>query len=82
MTPAETLSHCAMVIGKAMQPAFEAAGRAMGQFYESVIATAERQYLAEFGRLPGSTRTARLRKKRRKRVMDWFMERLQERAVA
>lgn len=30
------------------------------------------EYLAEFGRLPGSERTSRLRKKRRDRVLRWF----------
>jgi hypothetical protein len=31
----------------------------------------ESAYLAEHGRLPGSDRTARLRKKRRAKVLEW-----------
>lgn len=32
------------------------------------------EYLAEFGRLPGSERTSRLRKKRRDKVLRWFVD--------
>lgn len=42
----------------------------------ALYAAAEHEYRRVHGRLPGSTRTARLRKKRRDEVMRWFSAQL------
>ena len=41
---------------------------------DAMYAAATDAYRCEFGRLPGSDRTARLRKKRRKIVLQWFLQ--------
>ena len=41
-------------------------------FRQSILSTAFNAYRNEFKRLPGSTRTSRLRKKRNTRIIDWY----------
>jgi hypothetical protein len=41
---------------------------------EGILRAAYQAYLAEFGRLPGSARTSRLRKKRYTRVVNWYCD--------
>jgi hypothetical protein len=48
--------------------AFEEAAKTMREFGDAVQRAARKQYLQEHGRLPGSERTSRLRKKRRDAV--------------
>ncbi len=59
-----------------VQPTLQFATKAMVEFNSAVRALACREYLASHGRLPGSNRTSRLRKKRRKIVAAWFSDRL------
>lgn len=42
-------------------------------FRQGIFSAACEAYLAEFGRLPGSARTSRLRKKRNSRILDWYL---------
>lgn len=51
--------------------------RALTALSDSIYRTACNEYRKEFGKLPGSERTRRLRKKRRKIVIDWFMAELE-----
>jgi hypothetical protein len=55
-------------IGEAAREACEAICRLGAEYY----AAAERAYLLEHRRLPGSTRSLRFMKKRRRRVLEWF----------
>lgn len=45
---------------------------AMNQFIQAWYSMSENEYRRVNGNLPGSNRTSRLRKKRRKAVLDWF----------
>lgn len=63
----------------ACKPAFEGLAAAMRGaavaahvLADAWYATAEREYLTQHRRLPGSKRTARLRKKRRAIVLAWW----------
>ena len=47
-------------------------GMIMNQFAEKWYSMDENEYRRGNGKLPGSTRTSRLRRKRRKAVLDWF----------
>ena len=57
---------------KEMADAAFAAAAAVRDFGRTYQGFAEREYLAHHDRLPGSTRTRRLRKKRRTRVCRWL----------
>lgn len=70
----EQIRNAAIAFGTAMRPAVEAAAKAMRQFGLAYYQVAQHTYKQEFGRLPGSERTARLRKKRKKMVYDWFSD--------
>ena len=50
--------------------------RSFQKFGDVTYRQAEEQYRREVGKPPGSNRTARLRKKRRKAVLEWYFERL------
>jgi len=52
-------------IGKSFKPIVE-------KFNRQMYSIAEMEYKRVHDRLPGSTRTSRLRQKRRKAVLDWF----------
>ncbi len=82
----ERLQKLCRSIGDTTSAAFRALGEAMRaaipawlRFIDSVATCeasyqiAEREYAWRFGRPPGSNRTARLRKKRRKAVVDWWL---------
>lgn len=56
---------------KAMQPLVRAVQRATRGMLEFQYCVAKRLYLQHHDRLPGSERTARLRKKRRTKVLKW-----------
>lgn len=56
----------------------EATAVTLARFIDSIYRMAEREYRRHHRRLPGSERTARLRKKRRKRVLDWFADYLND----
>ena len=67
----------------ACRPAFEGLADAMRgvtkaayAFADAWYATAERAYLLEHAKLPGGTRTPRLRKKRRSVVLAWYARHL------
>lgn len=47
-------------------------GYAMTKLYEAIYKDAQFNYRAQFGNLPGSDSTKRLKKKREKIVMRWF----------
>ena len=64
----------ALAMGTALVPVVKRARKAMVVLADSIYAIAERAYLSEHKRLPGSTKTKRLRIKRRTRVMEWFFE--------
>jgi hypothetical protein len=55
---------------------FEAVARSLAmtfaKFGQVMYEDARDAYLAEYGKLPGSERTRRLRKKRRAMVMQWW----------
>lgn len=68
----EQVRKAAIAFGDAMRPAVEAAAKALHQFALTYYQVAQQTYKKELGRLPGSERTARLRKKRKKVVCDWF----------
>lgn len=53
------------------------ARKACEQFGNAIYGIAREQYAHEVGRLPGSDRTARLRRKRRRIVMEWFNTKLE-----
>ena len=53
--------------------AFTTSADAFAALSESLYSIAKVEYRREVGRLPGSERTARLRKKRRDMVMDWWL---------
>lgn len=52
----------------------DAASRAVIQAFNALEAHIMEVYRQEVGRLPGSDRTARLRKKRRTRVWQWWLQ--------
>ncbi len=58
-----------------MAIAAEIANRAALCFVEAWIDMAQKAYLLENKRLPGGTSSARLRKKRRKLLLDWLEKR-------
>ncbi len=64
----------AVMWGAAMVPFVQKARRAVLAFADSMYGEAQRAYLSEHKRLPGSTKTKRLRIKRRTLVMEWFFE--------
>lgn len=57
---------------RAFQPAAALARKALADFDAALYRAAQRAYVEAHGCLPASDRTARLRKKRRKIVLDWF----------
>lgn len=61
--------------------AFLPFAEALKKFGEAFYTAACSEYLRSHSRLPGSDRTSRLRKKRRKVVLDWFAAELQREAV-
>lgn len=73
-TNREQVRKAAIAFGEAMRPAVESAAKALRQFGLAYYQVAQHAYRKEFGRLPGSERTARLRKKRLKVVCDWFSD--------
>src|SRR5690606_25236474 len=66
----------ALALANAFKPAAEAASRALEAFGAAWCSAAESEYLRHHRRLPGSNRTARLRKKRRAKVLAWFNHRI------
>jgi hypothetical protein len=58
--------------GRALSDLWRAAALLIDEFARALASLAERAYLQHHRRLPGSTRTARLRKKRRTKVLEWF----------
>ncbi|WP_254512880.1 hypothetical protein [Anatilimnocola floriformis] len=70
-----------------MAAAFASSVRLRELFYRQVVldflnatyTLASEAYRLQVGRLPGSERTARLRKKRRSKVLDWYFEKLEDR---
>ena len=56
-----------------------AAARSVDWLGEAIYKLAETMYLENHKRLPGSLRTRRLRKKRRSRVLGWFVKNLSSR---
>jgi hypothetical protein len=70
-----SLSDLVCVLRFDASPLLSAIGRARSQmerFASALRQSQERAYLTEHPRLPGSTRTARLRKKRRDTVARWW----------
>lgn len=59
-----------------LQPVAAAAAESLSSLGDAFYHIAARQYRAQHGRLPGSSRTARLRKKRRSKVLAWFANEL------
>jgi len=57
----------------ALVPAFQEMRRSFREIGDAYYGVAERAYRDRFSRLPGSSRTKRLRRKREKRVIAWFM---------
>jgi hypothetical protein len=55
------------------RPAIVVLHKAFVQFSDAFYAAACLLYREQVGRLPGSERTSRLRKKRRDRVLDWYL---------
>ena len=55
---------------------FNRAAQAVAKFGRSLFVVATTEYLATHKRLPGSDRTARLRKKRRSVVLAWYANQL------
>ena len=68
----------AIAFGIALRPAFEHLSKVMNAFGETYMCVLERAYKKEFGKLPASMRTKRLRKKRRTIVLKWFSSILNE----
>ncbi len=56
-------------LGQALMPALESTSKSMSEFSDALHEYAKKHYLQTHGRLPGSERTSRLRKKRRDAVM-------------
>ena len=67
---ATQLAFSVSSISEAFLPLVEA----FHQIGDSITEVALDAYLARHDRLPGSNRTARLRKKRNSRVMQWFLD--------
>ncbi len=65
---------------KSAQKAFESFGRAMARLAEMLLKMIEDVYRKFHRRLPGSDRTARLRKKRRKKLIQWWEEEIWRRS--
>lgn len=63
---------------EAFDASFERAISAMRTFGRCLWAAACSEYLKAHGRLPGSNRTSRLRKKRRDEVCRWYARQLYE----
>jgi hypothetical protein len=61
----------------ALRTQMERTGHAFVAFGYALYGDAERAYLHAHGRLPGSTTTARLRKKRQALVWRWYMAQLE-----
>lgn len=55
------------------RPAVLSLHKIMVQTSDAFFAAASLLYREQVGRLPGSERTSRLRKKRRNRVLDWYL---------
>ncbi len=72
------IRQSAIALGNAFRPAVERSSKAMNAFGEAYMYAAERAYKKEFGKLPASMRTKRLRKKRRTIVLKWFSSILNE----
>ncbi len=66
---------------EAVKGAIEHAAKVFARFGETAMQIAEREYLSHHKRLPGSSRTSRLRKKRRSRVLHWFAKRCEQAAT-
>lgn len=61
-------------VAEAFRPVAEAASKAFKRFGDAFYAMAEKEYRRVNGSPPGSTKTARLRKKRRDHVLRWFTD--------
>jgi hypothetical protein len=57
---------------RAVTPAFQRCAKAMEVFGECWYKMAEKSYRQHHGKLPGSDKTKRLRKKRKKKVLERF----------
>lgn len=68
-------------LGKAfasLEPAVRELAQSFQRFGNEFYGLAEPAYLSRFGKLPGSLRTKRLRKKRQRMVVAWFMGELEQ----
>lgn len=73
----EMILQSARSFAKAITPAFQQCAKALTKFGEFYISCAKTAYLQHHKRLPGGTSTARMRKKRRSKVLNWFSEELE-----
>jgi hypothetical protein len=70
----DQITESSKAFANALRPAAEQAGRAMQELHNAFYTEAKNQWRAKRGRLPGSDRTARLRKKRQSKVMAWYIK--------
>ena len=61
---------------RSLAPLARIAAKAFRNFSDAYYKTAENEYRRVKGKLPGSTKTARMRKKRRSEVLSWFNRQL------
>lgn len=66
------LDQLVSAITLAFTPIMQQAKRGLDAFGVAYYDLAERMYLEHHRRLPGSLRTARLKKKRKTKVSEWF----------
>lgn len=61
-----------------LAPAIQKAADALNKFGLAYCEIARANYRAENGKLPGSDRTKRLRKKRRTKVLEWMGDSIEQ----
>lgn len=70
----EAIRKSGISFGIGLVPAFKQASKALTEFGNYFYKMAESLYKKQHGKLPGSNRTKRLRKKRKKIVLSWFIQ--------